>query len=175
MDDNHRALLVEVLDIEPAELLDRWLDVQSGHELAIERPRGDAPLRAQGRVIVEALRAALVTNDSVQWQDLYSLLERVAHRHAHGGATFEQTGLFLTAFKRPLFERAAVKLPPGSPLLVELLWSITVLLDDLVLRSTRTFMTERDMVIVRFGSKDDPTFSDAALLRLILLPGAAAQ
>jgi len=52
--------------------------------------------------------------------------------------------------------------------------------DDLAMAAgsadTRLYIIpSRDMVIVRFGSKDDPTFSDAALLRLILLPGAAAQ
>lgn len=52
--------------------------------------------------------------------------------------------------------------------------------DDLAMAAgsadTRLYIIpSRDLVIVRFGYRDDPSFSDAALLRPLLLPGGAGR
>jgi rsbT co-antagonist protein RsbR len=135
-------------------LLDRWLNELTQVSASATGRISREDLRQQAEEFVnllqECLQAGATTNtDDPSWKKMRSFLETVSASRALQGFSSSQTATFLFSLKKPLFAMANEGLKDDPKTLVEVVWAMTDLLDQLGLQSVQAFQRTREEVINR--------------------------
>jgi rsbT co-antagonist protein RsbR len=145
--------LVSTISKNEAVILAEW-----GEEQARSSTRRDQAHQAEARTlsrdllggIVEAMRAGgSVDTRSSAWGKVRDLLSELSTSRALQGFSPVETATFVMSLKKPLFSRLRAEFGKDGEALADLLWQVTVLVDQLGLFTTEAFQKAREEVIAR--------------------------
>ena len=142
-----------LVERDPDALLDAWMDAQL--RAADLRPDllSEADLRQQSGEFLTRFRGAVRGGEleSVRgpaWEGVRELLGSLSRRRAQQGFSPVETAGFVLSLKQPLFQRLQDG-GDGGEALVEDLWRLGSLLDQLGLYTTETYQKGREEIIQR--------------------------
>ncbi len=138
-------------DEDPDALLRLWLD---------EARKGDPALgrsaHAEAAEVLQALNAALQGGADPQsfgsapgWQAVQQSLADFSRSRAAQGLSAGATSVFVLALKRPLFAALQKRLQNAPDVLVDALWTATLLVDQMAQHTVTTFQQAREDIIAR--------------------------
>jgi rsbT co-antagonist protein RsbR len=152
MPDPIAARLTEIVSRHFDQILQEWTRQQLSAVTVRPDLLRESELRDQSRTFLELVRGALNSaGDDVNaqpWQHVREFLADLSTSRAQAGFTPSQTAIFVLSLKRPLFDAARTE-DPGSADLPDMLWRITVLLDQLGLLTTEAYQRTRNAIISR--------------------------
>jgi rsbT co-antagonist protein RsbR len=136
-------------------LLSEWMQLQ----LAVAHPRrdlvSDAELREESRAFLGLFRETLqsgadaLDGSSGVWSKTRAMLEELSRSRTRKGFSPSETATFVFSLKQPLFERLRAELGNDARALVDEIWRMTVLLDQLGLYTTEVHQKGREEVVLR--------------------------
>jgi rsbT co-antagonist protein RsbR len=114
----------------------------------------EAELREQARQFLHALRSALQSGagpdiHAAEWSGTRQILEQLSNGRAQRGFTPTETAVLVFSLKRTLFEYLRSNYKHDASLLADLMWSTTLLLDNLGLYTAEVSQQAREAVIAR--------------------------
>ncbi len=147
------AGLVDVLSRHRDTLLTDWLN----QHLSIALRRGlttDAEMTEQFRsflnIFIDTLgRAETFDASRPEWEPVRAFLADVSTHRARQGYTPVETATFVFSLKQPLYTRLREEFGRQPAELVEMSWSINLLLDAFGLYTTEVFQRSREAIILR--------------------------
>jgi len=154
MSETGQSRIPALLADQQQELLGEWLAEQTASGVRRDDLISEAETREQSaeflRLLAEAARGGNL-NDirASNWSRVVELLSSLSRRRALQGFTPSQTATFVFSLKRPLFDRLSRSLSTDGTALANEIWSVTLLLDQLGLRTIEAFQKAREEVIVR--------------------------
>lgn len=145
--------LPEILRRFEAEILADWMRQQlalTGDRKALREPE----LREQSRSFLSALREAAQESvappfEGPRWENTRDLLEEISRERARMGFTPTETAMFIFSLKLPIFTRLRQEYGQDAAGLAEEVWTATLLLDRLGLRTVDAFQRSREELIAR--------------------------
>lgn len=144
--------VVEIIKNSEAELLTDWLNVLLSRDVRnlIKEPQ----LKKECQEFLELFKEALAQGDSSNihasnWSEAKDVLATLARNRSQKGFTPSETANFIFSLKQPLFKRLRQENTQDRSTLLEDLWQITALLDQLGLWTTEIYQKSREEVIVR--------------------------
>jgi rsbT co-antagonist protein RsbR len=146
------SILPDILRGEENDLLAEWLKHQTsaagmGGRLSEEELREKS--RSFLRGFAEAAQHGNFTDiDAPEWLTVREVLADVSKNGARVGLSPAQTATFVFSLKKPLFDRISKKTNDAASLAAEL-WNVTLLVDQLGLRTTELYQKGREEVISR--------------------------
>jgi rsbT co-antagonist protein RsbR len=146
------TLLPDIVRGEETDLLAEWLQHQTRTAGIASRLTED-DLREKSRAFLrgfsEAAQGGNVTDiDAPEWAKVRDVLLDVSKSGAREGLSPAQTATFVFSLKQPLFARIAARVTEPVALAAAF-WNVTVLIDQLGLRTTELYQKGREEVINR--------------------------
>jgi rsbT co-antagonist protein RsbR len=145
--------LAEVLKKKQDEILPIWVRAQ------LASAQGSAPgmqsrVREHSGEFLSALcrvaSSGLVDDVMApQWDEVRQVLATVSRSYAEQGLSPVDTAVFVLSLKQPVFEFLRKDLAKTPDVLVDEIWSSTVLLDRLALYTNEVYQNSRNEIIVR--------------------------
>ena len=130
-------------------LLDSWTSelVASGSYRSLKAE----DLRQQAAEFVRLLTSGASSEDlrDAKWDEMRLFLEQLSHSRVLLGFDSQQTAGFIFSIKRPLMSLLQGEYADEPAVLVEQLWALSELVDELGLHTVRTFQKSREAVIKR--------------------------
>jgi rsbT co-antagonist protein RsbR len=152
MPDAIAARLTEIVSRHFDQILQEWMRQQLAAGTVRPDLLRESELREQSRAFLELVRGALNTAgddlNAQPWQHVREFLDDLSSSRAQAGFTPSQTATFVLSLKRPLFDVARAG-DPGAADSSDMLWRISVLLDQLGLFTTEAYQRSRNAVINR--------------------------
>jgi rsbT co-antagonist protein RsbR len=149
----NEAGTAQLLERHGAALLDAWLQAQLSAASLRPDLMSEAELRRESeqllRELTRALRSGSADTRSDDWSDVRRLLGEISVARAERGFSPSETATFIFSLKQPLFELLQAQLGEDASRLVDELWRVSVLLDDLGLLTTEAYQNTRESVIQR--------------------------
>jgi rsbT co-antagonist protein RsbR len=148
------SVIPDIVTKYQSELLDEWVQLQTG-ALTLRRDlMSDAELRVQSQrflgLFSETLRGGADSGASGSaWAEVRNLLEEISRSRALQGFSPSETATFVFSLKQPLFGLLGRELADDARRLADEIWTGTRLLDDLGLFTTEIFQKSREEVIAR--------------------------
>lgn len=144
----HQRTLTLIRDNEE-KLLDSWTSelVASGSYRSLKAE----DLRQQAAEFVRLLTSGASSEDlrDAKWDEMRLFLEQLSHSRVLLGFDSQQTAGFIFSIKRPLMSLLQGEYADEPAVLVEQLWALSELVDELGLHTVRTFQKSREAVIKR--------------------------
>jgi rsbT co-antagonist protein RsbR len=145
--------VAELLNRHESDLLTEWMQEQLA-AVRLASPAEESSLRDQSREFLSLLRGAVSSWSASdvkgpEWDELKRLLEEIARTRAQRGFLPSQTAMFVLSLKRPIFTRARVAFGSDADQLAQVIWTVTLLLDQLGLYTTEVHQKGREELIVR--------------------------
>jgi len=133
-------------------LLDSWTSelVASGSYRNVK----SEDIRQQSAEFIRLLTAGASASSSgdlrdATWDEMRLFLEQLSHSRVLLGFDSQQTAGFIFSIKRPLMPLLQGEYADEPAMLVEQLWALSELIDELGLHTVRTFQKSREAVIKR--------------------------
>jgi rsbT co-antagonist protein RsbR len=150
----HRTKVADLIEQHEADLLAAWI-AQLQTSMA-SRPDllTEGELREQTRRFLAALRQAIQAGNLTDihvaaWANVRELLGNISQLRAKQGFTPSETATFIFSLKQPLFDLLRRTYAQTPEVLVEEVWTVTQLLDQLGLYTTELFQQNREEIIER--------------------------
>ena len=147
------ATLAQLLTQHRQEVLSAWLQMQQ-HDLSIRNNLLKAgELDQQSREFLDALIEAMKAGDatdvmrSEKWAAVRDLVSNLSRSRARQGFTPTETATFVFSLKQPLFDM--LKRSVQGDQLVEDIWAVSTVLDELGLYTSETYQKGREEIIAR--------------------------
>jgi rsbT co-antagonist protein RsbR len=109
----------------------------------------ESELQTQCRSVIEELRKALAVGGTQfshpAYEPLRELLSSISRSRALQGFSADEIALFVLSLKRPLLDR----LRKSGGEAMQLVWPVTLLIDELAIHTMATYQKSREEVIVR--------------------------
>ncbi len=136
---------------DPAALFQRWLE---------EARKGDSNVgrsaQSEASEILQALNGALQNGadperfgSSPAWGPVQQALADFSRSRAAQGQSAGATSVFVLALKRPFFSSLQKQLAASPDALVDALWAVTLLVDQMAQHTVTTFQQAREDIIAR--------------------------
>jgi rsbT co-antagonist protein RsbR len=144
----------ELIQKHEGEILQDWVQAQMTAATARPDLIQKAELEDQSRGMLESLKHALATGDTVDikgsaWQGAREILASISQSRARQGFTPSETATFVFSIKEPIFARLQRDLAKDPAALAAETWLINVLIDKLALHTIEVFQKGREEVISR--------------------------
>ena len=144
----------ELIQKHEGEILQDWVQAQMTAATARPDLMQKAELEDQSRGMLESLKHALATGDTVDikgsaWQGAREILASISQSRARQGFTPSETATFVFSIKEPIFARLQRDLAKDPAALAAETWLINVLIDKLALHTIEVFQKGREEVISR--------------------------
>ncbi|MFY0563139.1 STAS domain-containing protein [Archangium lansingense] len=144
----------EILKKYPSELLAEWLSAMAASGVRRDTLMKEGELREH---CSEFLRLLLQATEQGNFNDINDssfvsvreMLERLSRSRSLQGFSPSETATFIFSLKQPLFERLRREYASQPAVVVEELWTGTLLLDKLGLYTTEVHQRAREEVILR--------------------------
>jgi rsbT co-antagonist protein RsbR len=148
-----KSRIPEIVHKHEAALLSDWGARQTAAVDSRVALMSDPEQREHSRQFLAAFRRALQENELGNirvpaWEGARGVLDRVSTTRAQLGFSSSETATFVLSLKEPLFQLLRREIQ-DSAMLVDELWTITALLDQLALYVTEVFQKSRESVIAR--------------------------
>jgi rsbT co-antagonist protein RsbR len=141
--------LLAIVSEEESRILDEWMK-ESGVADSRRRPAEDEAMQLL-RALRDGLRAgadpALLSQE--RWTDLSHSLQALSSSRAAQGQKAGETSRFVLAFKRPLLALAQKRLAGDPNALMDTVWAISSLVDQMAQQTVTTYQDTREAVIRR--------------------------
>lgn len=145
--------VVEILDQYEADLLAEWFQeiVTSNNQRGLLK---ETELQEECREFLSLFRSAIQQDNSTDirgkaWRDIRDFLTTISRARSQRGASPSETASFVFSFKQPLFLRIRQVCAQDGEALVDNLWLVTHLVDQLGLFTTEVHQKSREEVIRR--------------------------
>lgn len=144
----------EVLEQQHQQLLDDWVREQLAAPSRRPELMGEAELRRESSDVLDILRKVAVDGGlddlrSEDWTLLREALEDISGTRAQKGFSPSEVATFVFSLKQPLFSALRTAHGNAGEGLVEDVWLVTRLLDDLGLHTNETYIKSRERIIER--------------------------
>lgn len=147
-------VLDELLTVQQDDVLREWLAeiIVSGKSV---QPGSSAEQSAQAMELLAALRGAIRADGDVAgfegpaWDRTRSVLEALSRSRAAQGASAAETSHFVMAIKKPLFIGVQQRLAGEPKRLMDALWVISTLVDQMAQWTFTTYQRSREDIITR--------------------------
>lgn len=145
--------ILEVVKNHQAEILADWLKIQLSSGVRPDLIK-ESQLRKECQEFLELFKEALEQGDltdihASNWSEVREILAKLSRNRSHKGFTPSETANFIFSLKPPLFERIRQLSTQDNHTLLEQVWQITTLLDQLGLWTTEIYQKSREEVILR--------------------------
>ena len=149
-----QSRLDDVLGKYECEVLSRWLKEQLAAATLRPDLMSEAELRDQSRSFLTVLRQAVARGSvtdvtSPEWADVRDMLGELSRSRARQGFSPAETATFVLSLKQPLFDQLRHALAREPEALMDEVWGVTTLLDQLALVTVNAYQKGREEVIVR--------------------------
>jgi rsbT co-antagonist protein RsbR len=148
------VVLDELLTTQRNEVLRDWLaEVSPG--AAPTGTRADRNADAEAGALLDAFGQALRSDadparfDDPQWERVREVLEGLSASRAEQGTAVGETSRFVMSFKKPLFAGLQQRLANEPGRLVEMLWSVSTLVDSMAQFTVTIHQRSREDIIAR--------------------------
>ena len=147
------STIAKILDEGENEILKEWITLQKdAGALQIGRIT-EAELGAQSREFLHRLRGALASGSAEVSHAVYEptrqFLAEISHSRAQQGFSPTETASFVFSLKQPLFDSMNRQKTLSPKDITQVIWRITLLLDELGLYSFEVFQKSREEIIFR--------------------------
>jgi rsbT co-antagonist protein RsbR len=145
--------LAKLLKIQEAEVLQDWLAEQLSAEMRTDLIR-ESELREESREFLNLFSQAiqhqnLTSIHAPEWSSVKEMLASISRSRAQKGFSPSETATFVLSLKQPLFNRLRNAYRDHPQALVDDIWHVTTLLDQLGLWTTEVYQKSREEVILR--------------------------
>jgi rsbT co-antagonist protein RsbR len=142
-------ILLSILVEEEPAVVDEWLKEARITEQRRRTAQGEATQLVQG--LRDGLRAGAdpANLEDERWAPLIQALEALSSSRVAQGQSAGDTSMFVLAFKRPLMSAGQRRLGVDSSSLMNMLWSISSLVDRMAQHTVSTYQHTRESVIRR--------------------------
>jgi rsbT co-antagonist protein RsbR len=146
--------LPEIVKKYERELLADWIEQQSAAVTLRRDLLKDSELQEQSREFLTLFRDAVQSGDlhdttTTAWDDVRESLGKLSRTRVQQGFSPSETATFVFSLKQPLFDRVRQEYGRDAEGVAKELWTVTVLLDQLGLYTTETFLRDREDIIRR--------------------------
>jgi rsbT co-antagonist protein RsbR len=136
-----------------ADILEEWVILQRNSTASRRDLVSDEALKAQSRrflqMFIQAAQYSLVATDDTNMGPVKESLSEISRSRTKQGFSSSETASFIFSLKQPLFDRLRKELSKDPVALVNSIWSLTQLLDNLGLFTTEIYQKTREEVILR--------------------------
>jgi rsbT co-antagonist protein RsbR len=135
-----------------SDILASWISTLNVGEIRMTRQEAES----QGRAVLDALAKAVAHGSSsdmrgAEYADVRDVLQVFSRTRALQGFSPTETATFVLSLKRPLFEQVRTRTKPEHAL--DLVSSVSELIDRLALFSVETYQKTREELIARQGKE----------------------
>jgi rsbT co-antagonist protein RsbR len=135
------------------EILQEWMDLlKKSGSLQTGRIK-EAELQTQCRNVLEILRAAMAKGGAnfshTAYDPLRQSLDRISRSRATQGFSPSETATFIFSLKQPLFNTINRAKNVNPQELAAMIWSVTLLLDEIGLYTIEIYQQTREEIVVR--------------------------
>ncbi|MBW4421238.1 MAG: STAS domain-containing protein [Myxacorys californica WJT36-NPBG1] len=146
--------IADLLEKNETELLRNWLTELEASGLRRDDLMRSTELNQQCHEFLRMFRSAAQHENfsdvqAPEWGSVRQLLTDISRDRAQQGFTSSEVATFIFSFKKPLFDQLKRELAQQNDLLVESIWTVTDVLDQLGLWTTEVFQQAREKVILR--------------------------
>lgn len=146
--------IADLLEKNETELLRNWLTELEASGLRRDDLMRSTELNQQCHEFLRMFRSAAQHENfsdvqAPEWGSVRQLLTDISRDRAQQGFTSSEVATFVFSFKKPLFDQLKRELAQQNDLLVESIWTVTDVLDQLGLWTTEVFQQAREKVILR--------------------------
>ena len=153
MAESNSSVAANVLRNNSAEILRQWTALQQQNLSLRNNLLRAGELEQQSSDVLDSFQRALDSGDggdilrSDSWAGVRDMLSTVSRARARQGFTPTETAMFVFSLKQPLFD--ALRRDLAGEQLVEQMWNVTLILDQLGLFTTETYQKGREEIIAR--------------------------
>lgn len=146
--------IADLLEKNETELLRNWLTELEASGLRRDDLMRSTELNQQCHEFLRMFRSAAQHENfsdvqAPEWGSVRQLLIDISRDRAQQGFTSSEVATFIFSFKKPLFDHLKKELAQQNDLLVDSIWTVTSVLDQLGLWTTEVFQQAREKVILR--------------------------
>jgi rsbT co-antagonist protein RsbR len=150
---NETGTVAALVGANEAAILPEWLSLQKKSGVLDTGRIGEAELNSQSQNFLHLLRDALGQGASSVSSSVYDpvrgMLSDLSRSRALQGFSPSETAMFVFSLKQPLFNAMNRDTSLSAKQIVDLTWSVTVLLDELGLYTLESYQKSREDVILR--------------------------
>lgn len=151
---NTKNNLVKLIVKHESEILEDWMEEQLSATTRRSDLISEADLKQQSRDFLKAFVKAAQGGDLLDimaphWENVRSILDRIAKSRTLQGFTPSETATFVFSLKKPLFMLLEKELEKDPEAFFAQVWIVTVLIDKLGLFATERFLQSREEIITR--------------------------
>jgi rsbT co-antagonist protein RsbR len=146
--------LADIVSRNQDELLRDWLHAQQAAPLRRTGLISAVDLEQDSRELLSLLQRALADGDvreidGPRWEPVRDFLSGLSRSRAEAGFSPSETATFVFSLKQPLLARASHEAGDDVQGLIEVVWEVTALVDQLGLLTTEEYQKGRESVIAR--------------------------
>lgn len=146
--------IADLLEKNETELLRNWLTELEASGLRRDDLMRSTELNQQCHEFLRMFRSAAQHENfsdvqAPEWGSVRQLLTDISRDRAQQGFTPSEVATFIFSLKKPLFDHLKRELAQQNDLLIESIWAVTNVLDQLGLLTTEVFQQAREKVILR--------------------------
>jgi rsbT co-antagonist protein RsbR len=146
--------IADLLEKNETELLRNWLTELEASGLRRDDLMRSTELNQQCHEFLRMFRSAAQHENfsdvqAPEWGSVRQLLTDISRDRAQQGFTPSEVATFIFSLKKPLFDQLKRELAQQNDLLIDSIWTVTDVLDQLGLWTTEVFQQTREKVILR--------------------------
>ncbi len=145
--------IATVLKTHETELLESWLREQGAAGVRTDLIR-EGQLRQESREFLTLFQKAVQHQNfsdihASDWSEVRQLLNEISRSRSQLGFTPSETATFILSLKQPIFEQLRRSMTENAIDLVDEIWTVSTLIDQLGLLTTEIYQRMREEVISR--------------------------